>query len=159
MLSKNGFGQQAHSTIYNIQSFGPIPARRFCKTNPILIYHVSNHPPFMRNEPNSRTPSLPPPRIYAKRTQFRPRPRPSSHQKCETNPICSDQLYETNPISRTTTRPMSKMRKTNTIYDLFLRNEPNLPPHAALSTFAFPLSPLSRATARAPQSQQTRKKP
>jgi len=45
-----------------------------CKTNPIPIYHVSNHPLFLRNEPN-----LP------------PRP-PAPHQKCETNPISSPLL-------------------------------------------------------------------
>ena len=63
--------------------------------------------PNMRNEPNSRTPSVPPPPIYAKRTQFPPgqhpkaksqklllqnepnlhHAHPASHQKNETNPI------------------------------------------------------------------------
>ncbi len=51
-----------HSTIYNIQSFAPIPA-----------YQVSRHPIFMRNEPN-----LPRPRLPDRRLQ---------PPICETNPI------------------------------------------------------------------------
>ncbi len=65
----------------------------------------------MQNEPNSRTPSVPPPPISAKRTQF-------PHTKCPTAP----HLCETNPI------PAHQVSH----HPLFQRNEPNLPSrHAA----------------------------
>ena len=61
----------------------PISTTRFYKTNPISARptpKMRNEPnlappasPIMRNEPNSSIPSVQPPDIYAKRTQFQPR--------------------------------------------------------------------------------------
>jgi len=58
---------------------GP-PSPEFCRSlsrhigsapgNPICHHDSFAAPPLLRNEPNSSTPSAPPPHIYAKRTQF-----------------------------------------------------------------------------------------
>jgi len=51
---------------------------------------TSGFSPIIRNEPNSRIPSVPPPHIYAKRTQFTVPPascRPYSTPIRKTNPI------------------------------------------------------------------------
>jgi len=60
-----------------ISNFRSPPIRRgvFRKTNPILIYQVSNHPPFRRNEPNS-SPANSQKLLFTKRTQFTPGKQP-----------------------------------------------------------------------------------
>ena len=101
------------------------PTTKKCETNPIppgkqpiansqkLLFtkrtqftHTATCPtPKKRNEPNFSLPSIPPPPIYAKRTQSQPR-RTCGGQKNETNPI-----YRTGAACRVP----------------IMQNEPNLP--------------------------------
>jgi hypothetical protein len=108
---------------------GDTPTVKISKTNPIYT-----RPTIKKSKRTQFTvPPPPSPRTKnAKRTQF-------SHTRCPATPY----LCETNPIYRTAgVSPASPPPIT--------RNEPNSHPHAAFPTFSSLLSPLSRATARAP---------
>ncbi len=111
------------SFIFRISIFGFPPTCRgvLCETNP--IYHPNTQK--MRNEPNCRTPSVPPPPISAKRTQLPYRwrlagfssPKNTKRTQFTTTPT---QLRETNPI----------LAPTPATHDPIMRNEPNfIPPH------------------------------
>ncbi len=71
------------------------------------IYNLQSLPsPNMRNEPNSRISSVPPPPVSAKQTQFTPpppSPQPKYAKRTQFRPANSQQpttkKYETNPIS------------------------------------------------------------
>ncbi len=129
-----------------IRETNPIYTRPKSETNPISAYPASRHPKNakrtqftqansqspkansqkMQNEPNFSIPSVPPPPISAKRTQFRPPTTRPTTQKYETNPISA------RPTAKSK-QPTAKKCETNPIsaypashHPLFWRNEPNL---------------------------------
>ncbi len=103
----------------------------------------------MRNEPNYRIPSVPPPHIHAKRTQFPPlppshRPKnakgiqstnyepPTTNYLCKTNPIYTRPTIKNAKRTQFTVPPPHLFHETNPItayqvsrHPIFMRNEPN----------------------------------
>ncbi len=100
----------------------PISARRIYETNPIPIetpnLRTTNHQlrTIMRNEPNSRIPSAPPPPISAKRTQFIIPPTSHRHLFRETNPICPTSTITHRNYAKRTQFPTTNIHST--IYNI-----------------------------------------
>ena len=90
------------------------------------------------NEPNSSIPSVPPPPISAKRTQFATKPYPHPHKKCETNPIYAYPSLAHNPnYAKRTQLPNTNIHST--IYNLQSPGPISAPCHL----FYFLLSPFA----------------
>ena len=105
------------------------------KTNPICPRDHSALRQKCENEPNSRTPSVQPPPISAKRTQFQHTQRPATPNFSETNPISNHQYTFDNrqytiPWPNPPRSQISDVRcRISPCPPPIMQNKPNLPPH------------------------------